>query len=190
MDDVQQEVPLKEADPPQQLDNPVYGTEEDVVAKDAAVEPTEQATYSTVGAKNPEEHEFDNPIYGDEITSNVYSHTTHNGSSHGQQPQANANVTLDDTTYSHMTASNEEANTQGHLYSHTSHHPGAVEQPRASPGAEYDTIEVAGSTPHYEAPSTASPRVDIGSHYEQADLEPTAIYSELEEPEYSSLENH
>lgn len=194
--DDRQEV-LKVDDYPRQLQNPVYGTEEDVVAKDAAAAPTDQVTYSTVIIKKTEEHEFDNPIYGDEITSNVYSHTTHNGNSHGQQPQVDANMTFDDATYSHMPGPDGGANVQGHLYSHTSHNPRTVEPQGASPGAQYDSIEAADSMPRYETPSTAGPHVDIGSRYKQADVELTtdpapsaAIYSELEEHEYSTLETN
>lgn len=158
--------------------------------------------YSTIGANKTDEHKFDNPIYGDEITSNVYSHTTHNGHPQSDKPMA----TFDDASYSHVVLPSEAPAadndpSQGHLYSHTSHQPGlpvpaGTEQPQTSDVA-YDVLNL----PHYDDPNTLQvlppPEVDAGARYEVADVEPAPnnstplalIYNELEEHTYSTLEN-
>lgn len=188
---------------PRQFVNPVYGTEEDVAKAGQEIELPE---YSTVGTKQAEEHDFDNPIYGDEIASNVYSRTTHEGPPHADQPQG----AVDDATYSHTTHPVEIAGavTSDGVYSQTSH-PATVmspgEHPLASTLSEYDTINL----PHYKTPPTKhNVMLDMDSTlYEQPDLQPAsnaagsfpaiynelensgALYDELEEREYSTLED-
>lgn len=82
---------------PRQYVNPVYGNEEDVMLLEKSVAPApapaaETAEYSTIDQpqysilnRKTDEHKFDNPIYGDEMASNVYSVTSH---SQTADPQA------------------------------------------------------------------------------------------------------
>ena len=217
-----QEVQLeeKEADL-RQFVNPVYGTDEDVqqATSDAAGASTATATtvatvtttaatvnydtvdaqYSTISASKTEEHKFVNPIYGDEITSNVYSHTAHNGHSHSEQPQA-VMATFEVAPYSHVvlpseTPSNGNDPGQGaHLYSHTNHQPGltahtATEHPQTSDMA-YDVLNL----PQYDDPNTLQvlpPAGEVdGARYEVAEVEPAVKDSIPSSPIYNELEDH
>jgi hypothetical protein len=124
---------------PRQLLNPVYGTDEDVTptAAPAATRTatattattatssgyeTVDAEYSAIGAKRPSEHKFVNPIYGDELTSNIYSQATHNGHSQNEPPQETEPPVS--STYSHVLPPDQgpgDNELDSNEYSHTMH---------------------------------------------------------------------
>lgn len=87
MGDTYSEVKLKDVTH-QDLLNPSYNMEltnngssttavETTVPHSTEVSTMEPPDYDTIGPNNTEERRFNNPIYGDELTSNVYSHTSH-----------------------------------------------------------------------------------------------------------------
>lgn len=97
---------------PRQYVNPVYGNEEDVMLLEKSVAPApalaaetaetaETVEYSTIDQpqysvlnRKTDEHKFDNPIYGDEMASNVYSVT-----SHSANPQASTAESAPESEY-------------------------------------------------------------------------------------------
>jgi hypothetical protein len=133
---------------PRQLLNPVYGTDEDVNPTAAPAETrtatattattatssgyeTVDAEYSAIGVKKPSEHKFVNPIYGDELTSNVYSQATHNGHSQNETPQVTEPPVSN--TYSHVLPPDQgPGELNSNEYSHTVHNGDPQNQPPAT----------------------------------------------------------
>ena len=185
VDDGQKEVALQEVTQHNDYDNPTYGigmdddpthkTATSPNGKSSAPAAVEQQEYATVEKKHTDEqHKFDNPIYGDELTSNVYAQTSH---AHG--------------------ATSSVPDSQPNEYSTLAGGETASNVPDSQPN-EYSTLDVPGPT--YEMPvantgshaqSQAQPPAQGGltPQYEQMDVdEPVpetetlpAIYSEVED---------
>ncbi len=161
---------------PRQFLNPVYGSESSpdgelpsstAAAATAVPQPGEELDdhqYSSVTEVEQEaDRKFNNPIYGDDLQSNVYSQTSHMTAHPATQPQAQVRPLEPNAQY------------------------GSLETPAEMPPDSNGHVVVSGGR------NDGFPKHD----YEDADAPPSsapapseAIYNEIEEHNYSMLENN
>ena len=172
---------------PRNFENPTYGT--GTITSNSNKDPSSnmqpatddpQNQYAAVKRKESrEQHDFDNPIYGDELTANVYTQASHLPGSHSPAPNGGSSQ-LPPAEYNTLTSPTL---------------PGS--QPLAAATgsfllpSEYSTLTEQPDQPEYDLPANSHHKEQAVSDHPPPEAAHTpTIYSEVEEGHtYSLLDN-